>query len=136
MALVSGPRNSSRPRNLLLAALAPADLALLQPHLRRVVMEVKKDIDRPNQRIEFACFMETGIASVVAVESNQTQVEVGLIGREGMSGTAVVLGGNQSPLQPTSRSPGKRSRSPPMSCAKRWTRARRYVGCCSGSSRS
>ncbi len=41
--------------------------------------------------------MEAGIASVVAVQSDETRVEVGLIGNEGMSGTAVVLGGDQSP---------------------------------------
>jgi CRP-like cAMP-binding protein len=41
--------------------------------------------------------MEAGIASVVAVQSDETRVEVGLIGREGMSGIAVVLGGDQSP---------------------------------------
>ena len=41
--------------------------------------------------------MEAGIASVVAVQPDETRIEVGLIGREGMSGTAVVLGGDQSP---------------------------------------
>ena len=42
-------------------------------------------------------FMEAGIASIVAVQADGTRVEVGLIGREGMSGIAVVLGGDQSP---------------------------------------
>jgi CRP-like cAMP-binding protein len=41
--------------------------------------------------------MDAGIASVVAIQADETQVEVGLIGPEGMSGTAVVLGGDQSP---------------------------------------
>ena len=41
--------------------------------------------------------MEAGIASVVAVQPDETPVEVGLIGREGMTGIAVVLGGDQSP---------------------------------------
>ena len=41
--------------------------------------------------------MEAGIASIVAVQADGTRVEVGLIGREGMSGIAVVLGGDQSP---------------------------------------
>ena len=41
--------------------------------------------------------METGIASVVAVQADKTRIEVGLTGREGMSGTAVALGGDQSP---------------------------------------
>jgi CRP-like cAMP-binding protein len=41
--------------------------------------------------------MEAGIASVVAVRPDKTKVEVGLIGPEGMSGSAVILGGDQSP---------------------------------------
>jgi len=41
--------------------------------------------------------MDSGIASVVAVQSNQTRVEVGLVGCEGMTGTSVVLGNDRSP---------------------------------------
>ncbi len=41
--------------------------------------------------------MESGIASVVAVQPDETRVEVGLIGRKGISGAAVVLGDDQSP---------------------------------------
>ena len=44
--------------------------------------------------------METGIASVVAMQPDETRVEVGLIGSEGMSGMAVVLGNDQSPHCP------------------------------------
>jgi CRP-like cAMP-binding protein len=36
-------------------------------------------------------------ASVVAVQPDETRIEVGLIGCEGMSGTAIVLGGGRSP---------------------------------------
>ncbi len=97
MAAVSATRNSSSPGNRLLAALSPNDLALLRPHLQPVAMALLKDMERPNRRIETVYFMDAGIASVVAVQSDETRVEVGLIGREGMSGTAVVLGGNQSP---------------------------------------
>jgi CRP-like cAMP-binding protein len=77
--------------------MSAADFALLKPHLRHVSMELKEDLERPNRRIESVCFMETGIASVVAVQPDETRVEVGLVGCEGMSGTAVVLGGDQSP---------------------------------------
>jgi CRP-like cAMP-binding protein len=97
MVKVTATLNSASPRNRLLAALSPADLALLQPHLRPVPMAVFKDMERPNRRIETVFFMEAGIASVVAVQPDETQAEVGLIGREGMSGIAVVLGGDQSP---------------------------------------
>ena len=97
MTPVSASRNSSPPRNRLLAALSPADLALLQPHFQSVAMPLLKDLERPNRRIEAVYFLDNGIASVVAVQPYETRIEVGLIGREGLSGIAVVLGGDQSP---------------------------------------
>ena len=93
----SRPSPSPRSRNRLLAALSPTDLALLQPHLRFLAVAVRHEIERPNRRIDAVYFMDAGIASVVAVQADETQVEVGLIGFEGMTGTAVVLGGDQSP---------------------------------------
>jgi CRP-like cAMP-binding protein len=97
MTPVSTHRKSAQPRNQLLAAMSPADLALLLPHLQPVAMPLLKDLERPNRRIETVYFMEAGVASVVAVQPDATKIEVGLIGPEGMSGTAVVLGGDQSP---------------------------------------
>lgn len=77
--------------------MSAADLALIRPHLKPVAMPLLKDMERPNRRIETIYFMEAGMASVVAEQPDETRVEVGLIGAEGMSGTAVVLGGDQSP---------------------------------------
>jgi len=77
--------------------MSAADLALLRPHLKPVAMPLLKDLERANRRIETIYFMEAGIASVVAEQADETRIEVGLIGAEGMSGTSVVLGGDQSP---------------------------------------
>ena len=62
-----------------------------------MVLPLKKELEWPNRFIQSVFFMEAGIISVVAVLRGDTRVEVGLIGCEGMSGTAVVLGGDQSP---------------------------------------
>ena len=97
MAPLSAARKTSPHRNQLLAAMSASDFASLQPHLQPVAMELLKEMERPNRRIDTVYFMEAGIASVVAVQPDETQIEVGLIGREGMSGIAVVLGGDQSP---------------------------------------
>jgi CRP-like cAMP-binding protein len=97
MAPVDAAHKSTTPRNKLLAAMSPEDFALLLPHLRPVALPLLKDLERPNRRIETVYFMEVGIASVVAVQPDDTKAEVGLIGPEGMSGIAVVLGGGQSP---------------------------------------
>ena len=97
MASVSAHRKGPLPRNQLLAAMSASDFALLRPHLKPIAMAVFKDMEQPNRRISAVYFMEAGIASVVAIQPDDTKVEVGLIGREGMSGIAVVLGGDQSP---------------------------------------
>jgi CRP-like cAMP-binding protein len=97
MVSVSATRATSTQRNRLLAAMSTDDFELLQPHLQPMLLDLKKDLERPNRRIDTIWFMEAGIASVVAVQSDETKVEVGLVGYEGMTGTAVVLGGDQSP---------------------------------------
>jgi CRP-like cAMP-binding protein len=83
--------------NQLLTALTPADLALLQPHLTVVTLKLLQVLEKPNKPIQHIYFMHTGIASVVALQSDAARVEIGLIGREGMTGTSVLLGSGQSP---------------------------------------
>src|SRR6266446_10291507 len=89
--------SSSPHRNRLLASLSPGDLGLMQRHLEPVSLKLRHDLEKPNRRIDDVYFMDSGIASVVAVQSNQTRVEVGLVGCEGMTGTSVVLGSDRSP---------------------------------------
>lgn len=82
--------------NRLLATLAPADLALLQPNLQRMSLPLRFDLEKPNKRIDDVFFIDAGIASVVAIQSDRSRVEVGLIGREGMSGISILLGVDQN----------------------------------------
>jgi CRP-like cAMP-binding protein len=89
--------SASQTGNRLLASLSRHDLALLQPHLTPVALNLHKGLERPNRRIEHAYFPHFGIASVVAVQSGDMRVEVGLIGREGMTGSAIVLGSDRVP---------------------------------------
>ena len=87
----------SPPRNRLLAALSRADLALLQPHLKHGPLRLRQELEWPNRRIDYVYFPDAGIASVVAVQANDTRVEVGLIGYEGMTGTSILLGSDRTP---------------------------------------
>jgi CRP-like cAMP-binding protein len=82
--------------NRLLAALSPDDFALLKGDLKPEILEVRKVIEKRNAKIERVCFPDRGIISVVAV-ADKTEVEVGLIGCEGVSGLAVIHGDDQSP---------------------------------------
>jgi CRP-like cAMP-binding protein len=83
--------------NKLLASLSTDDFDLLGPHLETVTLGLRKNLERPNRRIDAVYFPEGGFAFVVAVQSNGKQVEVGLIGREGMTGMPIVFGNHRSP---------------------------------------
>jgi CRP-like cAMP-binding protein len=52
---------------------------------------------KPNTPIEHAYFVEQGIISVMATTSTDCQIQVGLIGREGMVGTPIILGTDRTP---------------------------------------
>jgi CRP-like cAMP-binding protein len=88
------PRQSA---NRILLKLPPKQFALLKPHLSAVDLAVRTKLECRNTRIENIYFMEHGIASVVACGPGGRTIEVGIIGREGMTGLAVLLGDDRSP---------------------------------------
>ena len=80
-------------QNLILSRLSKTDLALLEPHLEPVDLPLRKVLGRANKKITAVYFPESGFASVVV--NTGKPIEVGLIGREGMTGLAVVFGGDR-----------------------------------------
>jgi CRP-like cAMP-binding protein len=81
-------------RNLLLASLGARDRALLADSLAPVDLPVETVLEEANKPIENVYFLESGIASVVAGAGDL--IEVGLIGREGMTGLSIVMGDDRS----------------------------------------
>lgn len=78
--------------NRLLSSLSRQDFALLEPHLEAIDLPVRKVLEKRKKRVDHVYFIEAGFASVVANGSKKTSIEVGLIGREGMSGLSIVMG--------------------------------------------
>jgi CRP-like cAMP-binding protein len=83
---------ASATTNHILTRLSKANFALLAPHLAPVNLPVRKVLEGRNKRIEHVYFVEQGIASVVANGDGNRGIEVGIIGREGMTGLSVVFG--------------------------------------------
>src|SRR5262245_23733942 len=93
-----GERLHNWPGNRLLACMKADDLFLLERYLEPVTLHFRQRLETANRRIKNAYFVERGIASVVAVGSgDHRQAEVGLVGRDGMTGLAIVLGVERSP---------------------------------------
>ena len=83
--------------NRILARLSAADIALLDPHLAPVDFQAGEELEACRRPIKYVCFPEFGIISVVADGSGGQDIEVGIIGREGMTGLAIVMGTDLSP---------------------------------------
>lgn len=99
--------------NRLFAALSPGDFALLRPHFEPVELPRLATLGHPGRRIDHVHFMEAGIASIVAVQS-RVNVEVGLVGNEGMTGLEIVNDSNRSPYSTFMQIGGAAQRMPAL----------------------
>jgi len=91
--------DNAHPRNLLLQALPPRDYELLSRKLERVVLTPRRVLQHAHVPIEHLYFIEDGLVSVLASTGDRNPVEVRLIGREGVVGSAALLGARVSPLR-------------------------------------
>jgi CRP-like cAMP-binding protein len=78
--------------NAILNAMSNEDYAALEPHLERRVFKFKQSVETPFMPPAHVCFVLSGILSMLTMSGNNNRLEVGLVGREGMSGHSVVMG--------------------------------------------
>ncbi|HEX3485429.1 MAG TPA: Crp/Fnr family transcriptional regulator [Micropepsaceae bacterium] len=83
-------------RNQLLTVLARGGVSL-DDHLERVEFAPHERVQNPNQPVDFVYFPESGQFSLMAAGLLGRNVEVGIIGNEGMTGVCVALGDDRSP---------------------------------------
>lgn len=81
-------------RNKLLKSLPQEDFHALMPHLELRELELRQHLEAPGTPIQQAVFLETGIASTVAKTPEGRDIEIGLTGFEGVTGTSLLLGVN------------------------------------------
>ena len=91
------PTDERQYRNELLKSLDTSDLTLLAPHLEFVTLDIPYQIEKAHAPVDYVVFLESGLASIVARLPGGRDIDVGIAGREGMTGAAIVLGGEQSP---------------------------------------
>jgi CRP-like cAMP-binding protein len=82
--------------NRILSLLCDEDKQLLASVLEPVDLPVRRVLESRNRRIEYVYFIDHGIASVVADGKNHSGIEIGIIGREGSTGLAVLMGADRA----------------------------------------
>jgi CRP-like cAMP-binding protein len=80
--------------NRLLAALPDAEYQRLVPHLEYVPLPLKQVLFKRGELIKYVYFPHRAIVSLIASPEEGSNVEVGLMGYEGMVGIPAVLGDN------------------------------------------
>jgi CRP-like cAMP-binding protein len=106
------PKQSQPPpiRNHLLAALPRAEYSRLLPHLAHVPLPFMEVLYEGGETIEHVYFPNEGLISLLVVMEDETLREIGLIGSEGMLGTAVALGMKTTPTRALIQMPGSAMR--------------------------
>jgi CRP-like cAMP-binding protein len=88
-------------KNLLLAALPPAEYERLLPDLEHVSLPKGWTVHGADQREKHLYFPTDGIVSRMYAMENGTSAEIAVIGNEGVIGVASFLGGESTPSQAT-----------------------------------
>jgi CRP-like cAMP-binding protein len=92
--------------NRILAFLSEDDRRRLQPDLQPIKLPIRTQLERTNRAISRAYFLESGFASVVVNGTPERSIEIGMIGREGVTGLAVVMGTDRAPQETFMQSDG------------------------------
>jgi CRP-like cAMP-binding protein len=92
--------------NLILQALPKKELAKIFPSLELVRLKLHQVLHEPGERIRSVYFLNCGLGSVLTVQPDGKNVEVGLIGKEGFVGVPVVFGFKTSGLRVVTQGDG------------------------------
>lgn len=85
--------------NMLLAALPRATLRDIRAALEPVTLVLGDVLHEPGQPLRHVYFPLTSLVSLIVVVEERLALEVALVGREGVAGVSLALGGRRSPVR-------------------------------------
>jgi CRP-like cAMP-binding protein len=101
---------TNRISNRILKALPESVLERLAPILETVVLTSGTQIYRYNEKIRQIYFPESGLISMVKTMQDGRTVEVGVVGRDGVTGANALFGVDRAFLESVVQIPGRASR--------------------------
>jgi len=91
--------NAKPVENKILNSIPEIEYNLLRPHLESVQLQHHQILHEAGEKIEFAYFLNEGLASLVVLTSDGHSVEVAIVGREGIVGTPLAVGIHRGPYR-------------------------------------
>src|SRR5688572_2319719 len=99
-------------KNLLLAALSPAELKRMRPHLEPMEMPLGDVVYESGRHLDHVYFPTTCIVSLLYVLENGASAEIAVVGYEGVVGVSIFMGGETTPSRAVVQSAGEAYRLP------------------------
>src|SRR5918996_1631625 len=96
MSLLNSSRNGDSGVNRLLATLPKNEYRRLLPKLKTVSLVLGDALYEPGDTIKYVYFPNDSIISLISELPENSWLEVGMVGNEGMAGLAVFMGVNSS----------------------------------------
>jgi CRP-like cAMP-binding protein len=90
---------SPRPQNLLLASLSESSQNLILKQSVEMALPLRTSLHKAEEAPDYAYFITSGFASVVASSPDGDTAEVGIVGREGLVGAFHLLGPAKTPTE-------------------------------------
>jgi CRP-like cAMP-binding protein len=86
-------------KNVILLNIPAREFSLIRTHLEPVDLPPQLILDEPGENIDYAYFLNEGLASLVVLTSDGRSVEVAIVGREGVVGTPLAVGIDRGPYR-------------------------------------
>lgn len=97
---MSASKEQPRPlKNKVLTALSPETYERVSEHLEPITLEQGTVLHEMEERIDQVFFINNGLISLLSLLSDGSTIEIGIVGREGLSDTSALLGSDVSPHQ-------------------------------------
>jgi CRP-like cAMP-binding protein len=86
-------------KNLILLSIPHDEFLSLRPHLEFTELRQQQILHEPGEKIEYAYFLNAGMASLVVLTQDGRSVEVAIVGKEGVVGTPLAVGMDRDPYR-------------------------------------
>ena len=93
-------------QNHLLAVVSDEELARLLPNLELVTLPLGKVLYESGEKMDYVYFPTTAIISLLYIMENGSTAEIGVIGKDGLVGIAIFMGGDTTPNRAVVQSAG------------------------------
>jgi CRP-like cAMP-binding protein len=94
-------------KNHLLAGVNDDELTRLLPNLQAVSLSLGQVLYESGEKMDYVYFPTTAIISLLYIMENGSTAEIGVVGKDGLVGIAIFMGGDTTPNRAVVQSAGK-----------------------------